>query len=274
MRETPADWPAYGRFENRLPYYRTGDGPTDLLVIPGLSDAFDGKPNLAIASALERTYGGLTDDYTVWTVGRPRGMETETTTRDLAGVYSTFLDELDGANVLGYSLGGLIAQYLAVDYPDFVDRLVLAAAADHLGEGGVSTVTEWAEMAAAGEWGRLYASTARESYVGWRKDALAPVLRAFGGVVRPRYPDDVLVSLDAALEHDGSDVLGEIDAPTMVVGGSEDRLFPEERLRATKEAIPDAKLALVRGAGHGVMEEHRNTFNDLVRLFVAGEPLQ
>lgn len=263
-----------GLLDGRLPYYRTGDGPETLLFVPGLSETFDRHPNWRVAQMLGRTYDGLTDDYTVWTVTRPDGIDPGTTTRDIAGTYATALDEIGGGHVVGYSMGGLVAQYLAADYPDLVDRLVVGSAADRLGREGVSLVETWRELAENGEWGRLYDSVTRESYVGWRKSVYAPVVRAFGGAFSPPVPSDVVVSCDACLGHDAGDRLGDVDVPTLVVGGSEDRLFPESRLRATKEAIPGAKLALLRGAGHAAMDENRGQFVGVVRRFLRDEPLQ
>jgi pimeloyl-ACP methyl ester carboxylesterase len=264
-----------GRIDGRLPYYRAGDGPETLVVLPGLSDAFVGDPNPLTAAILgQSVYRGLTDDFTVWTVGRPRGLDDGTTTRDMAGAYSTVLDELDGGHVLGYSLGGLVAQHLAADYPQFVDRLVLGSSAYRLGGHGLSLAERWRDLAEAGEWGPLYASTAVESYVGWRKDVYPPLFRAVGAVLTPPYPDDVVVSCEACLDHDTGDRLGEISAPTLVLGGDSDRLFPVPRLRETKEGIPEATLALLDGAGHGVSEEFRDQFDGLVRRFLRGESLR
>lgn len=262
-----------GLLDGRLPYYRTGDGPRTLLFVPGLSESLERHPNWRVEQMLGQTYDGLTDDYTVWTVPRPAGIEPGTTTRDMAGTYATALDEIGGGHVVGYSMGGFIAQYLAADYPELVDRLVVGSSADRLGEEGVSLVEEWRELAENGEWGRLYGSITRRSYVGWRKSVYAPMARAFGTAFSPPVPSDV-VSCDACLEHDASDRLGDIDVPTLVVGGSEDRLFPESRLRATKEKIPGAKLALLRGAGHAAMDEYHDQFTGVVRRFLRDEPLQ
>lgn len=260
--------------DGRLPYYRTGDGPRTLLFVPGLSESFDAHPNWRVAQMLGRTYDGLTDDYTVWTMPRPAGVEPGTTTREMAGTYATALDELGGGHVVGHSLGGCIAQHLAADYPELVDRLVVASAADRLGEEGVSLVSEWREMAESGEWSRLYGSVARASYAGWRKSVYAPAARAFGAAFSPPIPSDVVVACDAVLGHDAGGRLGDIDVPTLVVGGSEDRLFPESRLRATKEGVPGAKLALLRGAGHAAMDEHRGRFLGVVDRFLRDEPLR
>ncbi|RDI70410.1 alpha/beta fold hydrolase [Halopelagius longus] len=270
----PATAPTdHGWLDGRLPYYRVGDGPETFVFVPGLNDAFDGTPNWRTAQVLGQAYREFTDEYTVWTVGRPRGLAPGTTTRDLAGSYATVLDELGGAHVVGYSMGGFIAQHLAADYPALVDRLVVGASADRLGERGVSLVERWRELAERGEWGRLYESITGETYVGWRKRVYSPVVRALGGSFAPSNPADVVVSCDACLEHDTGERLGEIDVPTLVVGGTEDPLFPESRLRATKEGIPGATLALLRGAGHAAMDENHDQFTGVVRRFLRDESL-
>lgn len=264
----------HGRFDGRIPYYRAGDGPETLVVLPGLGDAFRGGPRAATAAYLARTaYRGLTDDFTVWTVGRPRGLDPESTTRELAGSVATALDELDGGHVLGRSMGGLIAQHLAADYPKHVDRLVLASAGAHLGDAGRAVLDDWETQAADGDWGKLYASVARETYAGWRRRAYPALLRAVGPALTPSSPDDVRASIRAVRDHDASDRLGEVTAPTLVLGGSEDRLFPASVLRGTKAALPDATLALLSGAGHAVASEHRRTFDRAVRRFLRGESL-
>ncbi|SFR68625.1 alpha/beta fold hydrolase [Halogeometricum limi] len=272
---SPALAERYGLFEDRIPYYRAGDGPETLVVLPGLSDAFSGRPSRATAELLARTtYRGLTDEFTVWTVSRPRNLDGGTTTREMAGAVATFLDELDGAHVLGYSMGGFVAQHLAADYPEFVDRLVLGSTAAHVGDAGRAVLGDWQTWAENGDWGRVQASASRESFTGWRRWAYPPLLRAVGPLLRPPYPDDVLTSLRACLDHDTTDRLAQIRTPTLVVGGDADRLFPPELLRETKERLPDATLALLSGAGHAAAAEQTKTMNRVVRRFLREEPLR
>lgn len=259
----------HGRFERRIPYYRAGDGPETLVVLPGLADAFARAPSRATAEYLARaTYRGLTDDFTVWTVGRPRPLDPEATTRDMAGAAATALDELDGGHVFGYSMGGLVAQHLAADYPRLVDGLVVGSAAARLGDAGRAVVEDWLTWARQDAWGSLYASAARESYTGWRRRAYPALLRLFGPVLAPPSADDVETSVRACLDHDTTDRLGDVRARTLVVGGTEDRLFPPELLRETKDALPDATLALLSGAGHDALTEHGRTFNRIVGRFL------
>ena len=264
----------HGHLERRIPYYRAGDGPRTLVVLPGLSDAFAGRPNRATAEYLARvTYAGLTDEFTVWTVGRPKRLDAETTTRELAGSAATALDELDGGHVVGHSMGGLLAQHLAGDYPDLVDRLVLASSAAHVGDAGRAILEDWQTWARTDAWGNLYAASARESHTGWRRRAYPPLLRAAGSLLSPPYPGDVEASIRACLDHDASDRLPDLTTPTLVVGGDEDRLFPPALLRETKAMLPDATLAVLSNTGHAAVSERPKTVNRLLSRFLRGESL-
>jgi pimeloyl-ACP methyl ester carboxylesterase len=261
----------YGLFEDRLPYYRFGSGTDPLVVVPGLSDAMRrGEPNRAVGEALARRYRAYTDDYTVWVVSRPSGLPAGSSTRDLAGGYATVLEAVGGGDVLGLSLGGFVAQHLAADYPALVDRLVLGVSASRLGEEGRTVVSRWRQLAAEGQWGELAADTARHTYVGWRRPAYAAALRAFGATAlgRPATPADVVISCEACLDHDAGDRLAELPVPTLVVGGDRDELFPANLLRETAETLPEGRLELLPGVGHGATEQAHEAFDAAVLSFL------
>ena len=261
----------YGHL-GRFPYHRVGDGDRRLLVVPGLSDALGPQgPSRATAEWFARRfYADLTDVFDVWVVSRPRGMPEEYTTRDVAGEYASLLDRTGPASVLGLSMGGLIAQHLAADYPDLVDKLVLGVSGHRLGDEGRRAVRRWRDWAEAGEWLELALDATAATYAGYRRLLYPPLLRAANGVasLEPENPADAVTSCRACLGHDAEDELDAVDAPTLVLGGAADRLFPESVLRKTTREIPDAKLGLLGGVGHGAPEERRGAFNRAVRSFL------
>ena len=87
-------------------------------------------------------------------------------------------------------------------------------------------------------------------------------MRVFGGLVFrvPSDPQDFLTTLDADLSHDTAGRLGEISAPSLVIGGTEDPFFSEDLLRETAEKIPDATLRVYEGVGHGVPKERKRRY--------------
>jgi len=95
-------------------------------------------------------------------------------------------------------------------------------------------------------------------------------MKVFGRLVLkvPSDPQDFLTTLEADLGHDTSGRLGEISAPSLIIGGSEDPFFSEDLLRETAEKIPDATLRLYEGVGHGVPKERKRRYEQDALAFL------
>ncbi|MCU4740400.1 alpha/beta hydrolase [Natronoglomus mannanivorans] len=270
--------PETGQLMGSLPYVKVGDGPKTLLVIPGLGDAmFDGSYGRVGAWLARRTWRRYGEAYTVYVVSRPRGLADGRTIRGMAADYARVLENrLESASVLGISMGGLIAQELAFGRPDLVDRLVVAVSGCRLSEEGARIVNRLQWYALERDWTEIRATLFEEMYTG-RKQRVFPTLARAAGRVRPPNPadpEDVLVSIDAVLEYDGTDHLGEIEPRTLVIGGTDDPFFPEEILRETHERLPDAQLAMFRDARHGAFLERKEGFDNWVLQFLEGEEVR
>ncbi len=255
------------------PTITVGDGSRTLIVLPGLGDALGlAEPSWLTRLVLRRYYRPFTDTHTVHVVSRPRGIAPGTSTREMAAGYAEVLEELGPADVLGVSMGGLIAQHLGAERSENVERLVIGVAAYRLGEEGRRTVERWREQGREERWGELYRDTIRVTYAARRRQVAYGALARLplDALSRPTSPDDFLVSATACLEHDGREVLSGIDVPTLVIGGDSDPLFPVGLLTETAERIPDATLRLLRGTGHGAFEERKRGFDTSVRRFLAG----
>lgn len=260
----------------RYPFVEFGSGPRTLVVFAGLSDAFQPeRPPRYLGLLLERYYYRLfTDDYTVYLVGRRRNLPAGTTTREMAAEYADLLRDANLApvDVLGVSLGGLIAQHLAADAPDLIRRVVLGVSGRRVGEAGRRTLRRWADWADRDWWFDAYLDSIPVTYTGYRRWLYPPLIRAVGRwlLSEPAAVSDVAVSCRACIDHDATDRLSDVAAPTLVIGGAEDHFFPAEILRETAEAIPDSRLELVEGTGHGAFEERKRAFDRTVLSFLLG----
>jgi len=115
-----------------MDYVVFGTGTQPLVMIPGLGDGLTTVKGMAAAMAY--SYRMYAKDYQVYIFSRKNNLETyydlnqQYTTREMAEDLASALKTLGiaQAKVLGVSQGGMIAQYLAIDHPSFVDRLVLA----------------------------------------------------------------------------------------------------------------------------------------------------
>jgi pimeloyl-ACP methyl ester carboxylesterase len=186
----------------------------------------------------------------------------EMTISRLAGDTIALLDELGQAraHVLGWSMGGFVAQELAATYPDRVGGLVLAAT----DPGGCEAVLAGADVTA-----RLYDSggTPREQAKGLIAllfaDELAGRIDAeFGEAVAAARAELSLPALRAqerAMDgwHTGTSAqrLASIAAPTLVMAGREDMVIPAANAEILSDKISGARQELFSGAGHGFIAQ-------------------
>ena len=181
------------------------------------------------------------------------------------------------AHVLGTSLGGFVAQELALVRPDLVARLVLVST----GHGGRGS--ERMSLGAMGEMFGLGALSQKQAARRGLEAATSKRYRAenpqeFERIVEKRLSDSPSVASYygqalAGSRFDDSAEVGRIGSPTLVIHGAEDRYVPPSNARALAEAIPNARLRILEGAGHLVFVERAAEVNREVITFLSdGEP--
>ena len=203
-----------------------------------------------------RLLSPLARAFTVYRVGRRVGLRPKTTMADLANDYAVALEEeFDGpVDVLGISTGGSIALQLAVDRPTMLRRLVVAGAAYRLSEYGREFQRRTAELSAAGDrrgLARMQAPDVTDSRLGQR---IAGGLLWLAGplfIRREWDPSDMIATIEAEDAFDVGERLGEISAPTLMIGGGRDRFYPVELFRETARRIPSARLVIYEERAHG-----------------------
>ena len=234
----------------RLHYERRGSGPA-MLWIPGF-----GAGAAVTAPALERwadRWDCITYDHRG--AARSPAWRLPATTADLAADAAALLAQLGitRAHVVGVSMGGMVAQELALRFPERVCCLVLGCTSP--GGAHAEPPTPAARRAllrrvtgrppdAAGLAEVLFAERTRRE----RPDDVAaalPLLRA-----HPPPPAGAAAHLAAMLLHDTDRRLPRITAPTLVLHGTEDRVVPPGNGRRLAARIPDAELCLLADAGH------------------------
>jgi pimeloyl-ACP methyl ester carboxylesterase len=260
-----------GTFLDEFPYVRFGSGRENLVILPGIT--LDNEPPNRFAAWTYRLgFGRFARDYAVYLISRRRGMPPSYTTRDMAADYAAVLEqELGPSHIMGFSTGGDIAQHVALDHPGALQSLVLVVSASRLSEEGRKTCERWLMLAREGRWQELRADMASVNVTSEANKRLARMfIRVFGRFVlkAPSDPQDFLTTLEADLGHDTTGRLGEISAPTLVIGGTEDPFFSESILRETAERIPEATLRLYEGVGHGIPKERKRRYEEDALAFL------
>lgn len=259
------------------PTYQIGHGPEPLVIIPGLSDAFQPLRDSTLTRILleHYYYRSYRDEYTLYVISRRRDLDDGTTTRDMARGYAEVIERLDApVHIQGLSMGGLIGQYFAADYPELVDRFVCVVAGVRCSDRGKEIIARWRNMAERGNAFDIYRDSIPVTYgEGPRSKFYQAFFSTVGDAVipKPANPHDIVIQAQACLDHDATDILGEIDVPTLVVGGEHDPIFPPDILEQTAAGMKDARLEILANAAHGAFEQRKKTFDSLVQSFLVPE---
>jgi pimeloyl-ACP methyl ester carboxylesterase len=264
-----------GTFLGEFPYVRAGDGPENLMILPGITLQNE-PPSRLDAWTYRVGFGRFARGHTVYVVKRKRGMPPGYTTRDMAADYGRVLEqELGPSHIMGFSTGGAIAQYVALDRPELANSLILVVTAARMSEAGRETCERWQKLARELRWRELRADMASATVTGATNKRLAGTfMKLFGALVlgTPSDPSDFLTTLEADLGHDTSGQLPELSAPTLIIGGGADPFFPEPLLRETAGKIRDAELRVYEGVGHGVPKERKRRYEDDALAFLKARP--
>jgi 3-oxoadipate enol-lactonase len=201
--------------------------------------------------------------------------------RDLEGGVSDLVDDVVAlldhlrirkTHVLGTSLGGFVAQELAIKRPDLVDRLVLVCTS--YGGRGLETMSPWALSDMIGLPSLSVERAVRRGLETATSDAYrAERPEEFERIVRWRLVDSPSLSsyyeqMRAGASFDVSREVSSITSPTLVIHGAEDRYVPLANAAALAEAIPDARLRVLDNAGHLVFIERFTEVNREVVTFL------
>jgi 3-oxoadipate enol-lactonase len=252
--------------EIELAYELLGDGPP-LLLIQGLGYGGRGwgsvleplAEDFTVAAFDNRCFGA--SDVPPGPYSVPELAEDARSVLDAAG--------FDRAHVIGASLGGMIAQELALAHPERVDKLVLACTTP----GGASSFPMPAQTATLmHEAAALPPDVALRRFVenalgeGSSEELVQRVV-----AYRTANPPDLggwQSQAAAGASHDTLDRIGSIEAPTLVVHGTKDAVVDPRNAHLLGERIPDARVELLPGCGHLIFWEEPDRFAQLVKEFL------
>jgi pimeloyl-ACP methyl ester carboxylesterase len=257
--------------EIELDCERAGSGPP-LLLIMGLSGSalHWGEPFL---DALRPDFEVIAYDHRG--VGASSPLAGHLTIGELAEDAARLLDvlEIESTHVLGISMGGMVAQELALANPERLRTLTLGCTSCG-GALGVHPAPEVTESLAEGV---ISGSRERAIRASWEvnvspsfaadPDAWARFLEI--GLRRPVAIPVIMEQMRAILGHDTCARLPSIAPPTLVVHGTLDRMLPVQNGRLIAELIPAAGLEILEGIGHLFFWEEPERSAELVRAHAA-----
>jgi 3-oxoadipate enol-lactonase len=217
-------------------------------------------------------------------VGRSDKPDTPYTMAMMAGDIAGLLDiiGIDAAHIFGISMGGMIAQHFALNYPQRVISLILGCTFC----GGVHSIQAKPEsIATLFDFERLKRMTREEvarqampfcfsqEFIEKNPDIVDK--RVAKQLEYPTPAHGAARQVEAVTGHDTYELLPKIKSPTLVIAGDNDRLIPVENSRILASRIPEAELVIIKGAGHEffieVAEEANKKVLDFLRRHKKGQ---
>jgi pimeloyl-ACP methyl ester carboxylesterase len=190
--------------------------------------------------------------------------------RDVCAV----VDDLGLANVhmLGYSMGGAIAQEFVRQFPERVSSLILCATmaggprAQYAKAPVVATMRDLDGLSPEQAARRIWKVTYSPGYLAQHQALAEEQMRREIALPTPLHAADL--QFQAFAEFDGSAALADIRCPTLILTGDLDELIPPQNSAMMARLIPGAKLVLMPGHGHRVLWEASADCAGLITRFL------
>jgi len=244
-----------------------GRGDKCLVMIPGLSDGLKTVRGMAIHLAF--MYKCFAKSHKVYILSRKNNMEDGYSTKDMSADYRAAMGALgiSKADVFGISQGGMIAQHLAIHYPELVEKLVLAVTLSRQNETVEKVVGRWIKMAESDDYRSLFIDTAEKTFTEERLRKYRPLYPLLSKVGKPKSFNRFIIQANSCITHNTYDELVKINCPTLVVGGDSDKVTGPGTSEEIAGMVKNSKLIIYQGFGHSVYDEVKG-FNTQVLEFL------
>lgn len=250
-----------------IDYICFGKGEKALVMIPGLGDGLKTVKGYAVPFSL--MYREYAKNYRVYLFSRRNNLPKEFSTKEMAKDIATAMLQLNipKADVLGVSQGGMVAQYLAIDYPEMVNKLCIAVSISKPNDTMVGVVSSWIKMAKADDYKSIFIDTAEKSYSEKYLKKSRWMFSLLSRVGKPKDFNRFITMANACLNHNCYEDLHKINCPTLIIGGDDDKIVTANASTEIANAIPDSSLYMYNGLGHAAYEEAKDFNHRVIEFF-------
>jgi 3-oxoadipate enol-lactonase len=185
-----------------------------------------------------------------------------------------FFDKLSLSNInlLGISYGGEVAQLFTLNYPEYINSLILSNTTSKTTRVLKDIEVLWDKVAATYDGSLFFKATMPYVYshkfyeenVHWMEKRE----KLFIDLFKPEWYEGFRRAIKSAGSLDITEKIKEIIAPTLIISGDLDIITPLEYQLKIKEAIKDSRMFIIKDAGHGAMYEKPYEFAAAVKGFL------
>lgn len=252
-------------------FYETAGSGVPLVLIPGFASGLWSwlgqkglEIDLQVISYDPRGIGMSRSDKTA------KGLSLDTFAGDVLHILDEL--ELEKANILGTSFGGFVALEFALQFPERLDKLILACTTaggpEHVSPDIeiLRSFTRNPEYSVGEQIRRFFRPAFTEKFSADHADIVEKIccLREANEVDEDLY----VAQLRTAFAFDVSARLGQIDHETLVITGDRDNLVPMQNSENLAAKLPNATLRIIKDGSHMIFVENAHEFNQIVAEFL------
>ena len=222
------------------------------VILPGLAL----KSVLGSAEAIVSAYSLIAENYDVYLFDHipeePEGYDIAGMAEDTLAAFGR--EGLDRVNLMGVSMGGMVAQTIALKAPERVASLILCSTAADTSRADPAVFEKWQTLAEKRDAKALTEAFGESIYTPSFYEQYKEYIIASGDGATERDFRNFLISLDAVGRFDVHEDIGNIACPVFVLGAGDDRVLGRQAAYDLIEAL-DCPYYIYEGYGHGVYDE-------------------
>lgn len=233
-----------------------GKGNKNLVIIPGVGEGFVSFKGLAIPFAL--MYKKFAKKYKVYVFSRRRVLPKKHNTSDMADDIIKCLNILgaDKTSILGVSLGGMIAQQIAIKKTLLLDKLVLVVTIPKHNEIIDENVTNWIKLAKKKDYKGIMMDTCNKTYT--KNLLLNRLTTRIISLFKPKSFDRFIIEAEACMSHDCLENISNINCLTLIIAGGKDKILGLDGSLKLNELIKNSEIYIYKNYSHGAYDEARD----------------
>lgn len=241
------------------------EGGETYVILPGLAL----RSVMGAADGIRSAYALLAENYDIYLFDHIRVEPEGYTVADMAADTLAAFDELglERVHLMGVSMGGMVAQTIALSAPERVRSLILCSTAMDTKHSDPAVLSRWKKLAEERNTPGLTEAFGESVYTPAFFEQYRDVILASGEGASEQDYRNFLISLEAVRGFTVRSRAGEITCPVLVLGAGEDRVLGPEAAPELAEALHAASF-IYEGRGHGVYDEapdYLSRINDFLR---------
>lgn len=231
-----------------------GKGKKNLIIIPGVGEGFVSFKGLAIPFSI--MYKKFAKKYKVYVLSRRRVLPKKFDVKDMADDYIKCMNILgiEKTSILGVSLGGMIAQEIAIKKPLLLNKLILVVTTNKSNEIIEENIKLWIKQAKKKDYKGIMMDTCNKTYT--KNLFLNRLTTRFISFFKPKDFSRFITEAEACINHDAE--VENITCPTLIIAGGQDKVLGLNGSLKLNEYIKGSEINIYKDYSHGAYDEAKD----------------